>query len=395
MIGCIGTKSEGKSDVCIRDAWVQDGCAQSGKKFFANPIPALSVVIALVLTGCSSVPDSVNPSAWFESDDAVVANSAAASDEGDAETETAPQAPPQGLLADRSNAKYADTIRREVAPTKPLARRTPAPAETQIADTKPVPVQTQTVPAATQPQAAPAPAPAPAQLTPVQPAPAQPAQPLGPDARAPVDRTQPVARDLGPAQPPASVNMVPPPPADIPATIADPLRRPKLVQSQFEKRLSESAQTTVRPNVVDMSNTGGYASRVEEAPIHLIPPSAQRKLAAARPAPQQDGPAATFQVAALDFQAGSATLTSADRTAIADVARLYRETGGMVRVVGIAPSYVNSGTGDLSQASIKRANAVARELARRGVPAAKILVGADPSPGFGDPVGARIYLDVI
>lgn len=384
MIGCIGTKSEGKSDVCMRDVRIKLG------------IPALGLALALGLSGCSSVPDSVNPVTWFESDDAVIANSAAASDqEGEKENaaEAAPTPPPQGLLADRSNAKYADTIRREVAPTKPLARRAPAPAEVQTAET---PARPQAVETVTVPPAAPQAAPAPAQLTPVQPGSAQPAPATSPDARAPVDRTQPVARDLGPAQPPASVDMTPPPQANIPATIADPLRRPRLVQSQFEKRLSESAQTTVRPDVVDMSNAGGAGARGgEEAPIHLIPPSAQRKSAAARPAPQPDGPAATFQVAALDFQAGSANLTQADRTAIAEVARLYRQTGGMVRVVGIAPSYVNAGTRDVSQASIERANAVARELARRGVPATKILVGADPSPAFGEPVGARIYLDVI
>jgi len=45
-------------------------------------------------------------------------------------------------------------------------------------------------------------------------------------------------------------------------------------------------------------------------------------------------------------------------------------------------------------ASMQRANAVARELTKRGVPAGKIMVGADPAAGLGD-VGAQVYLDVI
>lgn len=378
MIGCIGTISEGRSD----------GRFRAGR----GHVSALALILALGLTGCSSIPDSVNPATWFDGNgDSVVAAPTGDAPGGEAE---APKEPARGLIADRSNAKYADTIRREVAPTKPLARRAPVAGETQTA----------TVPAAAAPAAAPQAAPAPAAPAPAVPAPAAipaPAQP-GPDARAPAAAPQiadaprlqqQTARDTGPAAPPADIDMIAPARPDIPATIADPTRRPKLVQSQYERRLAESAQTIVRPDVVDMPRT----ARGEEAPIHLIPPSSQRKTAAAKgmAAPQPELPGATFQVAALDFQAGSSKLTNADRAAIADVAKLYRQTGGIVRVVGIAPSYVNAGTSDLSEASIQRANAVAGELARRGVPASKIMVGADPSPVPGEPVGARIYLDVI
>ncbi|MEW5727663.1 MAG: hypothetical protein AB1918_07550, partial [Pseudomonadota bacterium] len=141
-----------------------------------------------------------------------------------------------------------------------------------------------------------------------------------------------------------------------------------------------------------------------EEPIHLVPPTKARKgrggKGLAAPEPATSGPAATFQVASLDFQNSSAKLTRADLVNLAEVARLYRQTGGVVRVVGIAPAPGLSAD-PVAQvmggfdASMDRAKAVAKELTRRGVPAHKIMVGADPTPGLRGDVGAKVYLDVI
>lgn len=329
-----------------------------------------------MLAGCSSVPDYVNPTTWFGSKDAEVATPVPAKG-GDAKgTDTTVNTADtrkdlaKGLPADKGNSKYAEPVRREVAPTKPLARRTPAPTDTQVA--------------AAAPEAKVPPKPA---VTTQELPPAQVAQ----------------ARDEGPNAPPASVNMTPPAAPDIPETV--PVRgRPRPLQEQFQRRLAESAQQTVTPGMVTMPQPASYASgygygRGEEEPIHLVPPSGKRAhkgggKGMAAPAPE---PSASFQVASLDFRAGSHDLTAADRTSIAEVARLYRQTGGVVRVVGHAPAY---GAGSIDQmmdgleASMRRANAVARELTKRGVPAGKIMVGADPAAAVGD-AGAQVYIDVI
>ncbi len=198
------------------------------------------------------------------------------------------------------------------------------------------------------------------------------------------------------------VDMTPPARPDIPETVPVPGQRMKPVQVHYQKRLAESASTIVRPDVVAMP---GQAARAEE-PIHLIPPTKQSaKSRGSRgldvPQPQlAASPAATFQVAAVDFQAASAKLTRTDMANIAEVARLYRQTGGVVRVVGIAPGPGFSGDAVAQvmggfDASMDRAKAVAKELTRRGVPAHKIMIGADPTPALRGGAGAKVYLDVI
>lgn len=338
-------------------------------------LTAVRVLFAVgMLSGCSSVPDAVNPVEWYKGAERMIA--------GDDETPVAEPVPAkgqaevvsdsktgadsrddltEGLPADRTNSKYAEPVRREVTPTKQLARRTPPPAGTQVASAEGVP-----------------------------PKPAVTAQAL-----------PGTARDDGPNAPPDSVNMTPPAPADIPETV--PARGGRQLQAQFQRRLAESAQQSLSPNMV--ASYGG-SPRYEEEPIHLVPPSSTRNrvkgggkgMAAPEPVVQ---PAASFQVASLDFNAGSANLTSADRASIAEVARVYRQTGGVVRVVGHAPAPLFGGD-DVQQmmgsldAAMKRADAVARELTKRGVPARKIMVGADPSAaGMVSDVGAQVYIDVI
>lgn len=343
-----------------------------------------------MLAGCSSVPDYVNPTTWFGSKEADVATPVPAKGSDTAvNTADTRKDLAKGLPADKGNSKYAEPVRREVAPTKPLARRTPAPTDTQVAAAAPE-AKVPPKPAVTTQELPPAPV-------------AQVAQ-ADTNRLSPDNRTA-QARDEGPNAPPANVNMTPPAAPDIPETV--PVRgRARPLQEQFQRRLAESAQQTVTPGMVTMPQPASYASasgtgygRAEEEPIHLVPPSGKRVhkgggKGLAAPAPE---PSASFQVASLDFRAGSHDLTAADRTSIAEVARLYRQTGGVVRVVGHAPAY---GAGSIDQmmdgleASMKRANAVARELTKRGVPAGKIMVGADPAAVVGD-VGAQVYIDVI
>ncbi|MBC7953773.1 MAG: OmpA family protein, partial [Rhodospirillaceae bacterium] len=218
------------------------------------------------------------------------------------------------------------------------------------------------------------------------------------------DRRAASVREGGPDAPPSGMNMAPPAPADIPENVAMPARgKIKPLQEQFQRRLAESAQQTVRPGMVDMPHPI-LARGGEDEPIHLVPPSSRRTvkgggkgLAAPAPAPE---PAASFQMASVDFRSGSADLTAADRASIAEVARVYKQTGGVIRVVGHAPTPV-FGSDAVQQmmggldASMKRANAVARELSKRGVPGSKIMVGADPSVAAMGETGAQVFLDVI
>lgn len=341
-----------------------------------------------LLSGCSSVPDAVNPVAWFSSkDEPALATPVPAKGADTTKTADTRKDLAKGLPADKGNSKYAEPVRREVAPTKPLARRAPAPTDTQVA-------------AAPEGTVPPKPTVVAQELPPAQVAQATSANRLSPDQRTAQ------ARDEGPNAPPASVNMTPPPAADIPETVPVRGRGPRPLQDQFQRRLAESAQQTVSPGMVSMpqpSLASGYGApaygRGEEEPIHLVPPGSKRAVKGggkgmAAPAPE---PAASFQVASLDFRANSSDLTAADRTSIAEVARLYRQTGGVVRVVGHAPAYGAASVDQMMdglESSMKRANAVARELAKRGVPASKIMVGADPSASVAD-AGAQVYIDVI
>lgn len=372
-----------------------------------------ALLVSSLLAGCSSVPDAINPVEWYKGATDLVLGR----DRADVPASTPPKGeyPDVGktpadtrkdiakaLPADRSNAKYAEPVRREGAPTKPLARRAPAAADTQVAAAPQAAIPAK--PAVTKQELALAPTPAaPAQVAAAQPAPAGRTVTVDSPRLSP-DRRAPTVRDEGPSAPPASIAMNPPARADIPETVAVPTKgKVKPVQEQFQRRLAESAQQTVYPGMVEMPQPA-LARTAEEEPIHLVPPSSRRAakgggkgLAAPAPEPM---PAASFQVASVDFRSGSADLTSTDRQSIAEVARLYKQTGGIVRIVGYAPAPA-FGQADAVQkmmggldASMKRANAVAHELAKRGVPASKIMVGADPSAAMGD-AGAQVYLDVV
>lgn len=378
------------------------GCRRNARSMLAL---SQAVLVAGLLSACSSVPDAVNPVEWYKGASDLVT--------GRERPEVASPVPPkgefpdvnripdktadqrkdlaEGLVADRGNANYAEPVRREVTPTRPLARRTPAPAETQVAKApqpavppKPV-VQTAELPAPpAQQDSTPSNSTEPSRLSP--------------------DRPAPTARgDLTPDAP--VLAMQPPPRPDIPETVPMPGKgRPKPLQAQYERRLAESAQQVVRPGIVEVpQRSPALAGAGGDAPIHLIAPGSAKKrrsgggkgMAAPLPAPS---PAASFQVASVDFSSG-AKLTAADRAAIADVARLYRQTGGIVRVLGHAPAQSFSSNDAVAQvmggldASIRHANAVARELSRRGVPSAKILVGADPAAAAS--AGAQVYIDVM
>ena len=105
----------------------------------------------------------------------------------------------------------------------------------------------------------------------------------------------------------------------------------------------------------------------------LRPSTGTETSAAARETPQFRLPAsAANQSVVVHFANGSSRLSANDRADVAKIAKLVREKGARVRVVG----HASRRTRDMDpvrhmlvnfEMSVKRANAVAAELARRGV----------------------------
>ena len=86
-------------------------------------------------------------------------------------------------------------------------------------------------------------------------------------------------------------------------------------------------------------------------------------------------------VGVVRFKAGSASLSSRERRGLRRIAQAYRKRGGAIRVEGHASSRTRNM--DLVQhrmvnfnVSLDRANSVARELVRQGVPEQAVFVGA-------------------
>jgi len=96
----------------------------------------------------------------------------------------------------------------------------------------------------------------------------------------------------------------------------------------------------------------------------------------------------TVQVATIYFGDGSAALSNLDRQVVRQVAAVARRTGGIVRIIG--HSSVGAATADSRshdgnyKVSLKRAEAVATELRRRGVSGdqVKVIARGDSEPVY-------------
>ncbi len=307
----------------------------------------LAICLApLLMAGCSSVPTELNPVHWFDwaMDDGADDEDSVA----DAVTTGGTNAPrpSNGLVGDGANAGYAAPIRRDVAETKPLVKRTNDATAQAIAA-----ASVKSSPAA------------------------------------------PVASGV-PAQAPS---MVPPAKPDVPAVVVSSGNAS--LEDHYRQRLQESAVSSV---AATQSMTAAYAGGGSGLPpLHLNPPKSMAVTGGG-------ASGSSFQVAALNFRQGSSELSPSDQESLREVVRLFKKNGGMVRILGLGigdfggvsyqPAIVISSQTTKSgpATSIGRAEAIARELTRQGVPGSKILVGAvapgtPPSP---DGAAARIYLDL-
>ena len=370
----------------------------------------------LMLAGCSSTPDWANPVEWYRgAKDAVVGSdkdeSASGTESGKttksgARTGTAsseksapgkdkafpnlasvperPQGPTEeekdrmakSLAADRANARYSDeTIRRQTesaaASSATATASSAAPVPPSLSSTA-----TPSAPARSSPQVARAPLPAPAAVPP--PVPAAVSQPPLPGAIPPVAPLPPIA-----SQPPR----FDPPPAS-----------PQMANdSQFVRSLVSRPTPSTR-SIARIGNPsfGAPPADIAAALGAGSPPAATMQgtgFAAPFGAPAgtlaSAGAVDGEKIATIKFAVGSASLDPGDRQQVVQVAQVYRQRGGAIRIEG----HASSRTKDMQpvqhqlvnfNVSLNRANAVASELIRQGVPAEAVFVAAmsDSQPIF-------------
>jgi len=345
-------------------------------------VGAAIAAVALPLGGCSHVPDAVNPVAWYR--DATGTAKADAQDTNQRNQQnleagskqpypnlaTVPNAPTsatstidrdklvQGLVADRTNAKYsndqlqAGSQLASIAPPPP-ARPNP-PAATATAAQHP--------PSNTAAPAAPAAAPTAA------------SPPLRQTTSGRGQEAPPAESTLtGPTIPNVPQGQVPPPPPT-PAQVA----------------------RTTPPAAPSIPSATPPAPPV--AP-HLTPPAGVR--AGGQPALAMHTPAKaqnpiSVSVGDVAFAQGSSDLAETQRSALAEIAGLYKQTGGEIRIVGhsepgAANDAIRQRIAGLDLA-LDRANAVAQALAKLGVPARDIRVEAAPANAQEQP-RAEVFME--
>jgi outer membrane protein OmpA-like peptidoglycan-associated protein len=341
---------------------------------------ALALLCAgLPLAGCTHVPDAVNPVAWYrdatgssknDSQDDTGRNQknlAAGGDQDFPNLGEVPDSPnratsgidreklQESLVADREHAKYSNEQLQAgagapgTAPSAAVtAEAVPQPAPGTVAAPAPATTTTTTTIAASPPK----------QQAAVSPS-ANPDSSVGASARSRAAATAPAESSL---QNPAA-HAVPqgeiPPPAPAPSNLAP--RPVPLTPMQ------------ARPN---------------GEPV-LTPPSATAartsQPALAMRTPHGTTSAISVSVGDITFATGSAALSAAHRGPLSEIAGLYKQAGGKVRVVGHAERGSDGDAASQQVAgldlALDRANAVAQALADLGVPANEISVEAAPTRG--------------
>jgi outer membrane protein OmpA-like peptidoglycan-associated protein len=250
----------------------------------------------------------------------------------------------EGLVADREQAQYTDQGgRREPLTVRPLTETASTPQDVAQMSAPPVPAAARVDPVTRMDT------------------PATPTAPVPP-------RTTALAERLGAAPPP-------PPPADGQSPNAPPMA---LRGSSSAPTMSGAPPRPLLPAVDE------YGSDTV-----VIDGRGVRGGQAVLGNPQiASGPRAVFdpgnssvssEVAVITFAPGAATLAASAKAELANIAALRAQVDGAIRIVG---------KGDNASA---RANAVARELRRLGVPAQRVFAGGADGAEPGNE--ADIFLD--
>tara|TARA_R110000787_G_scaffold86057_14_gene183479 strand:- start:16948 stop:18048 length:1101 start_codon:yes stop_codon:yes gene_type:complete len=299
------------------------------------------------LTACSSVPDAVNPVEWYKGtteffsgdeetktaedekpalpgEDGEYPNLASVPDKPSVSSEEQRKKLSQGLVADNENARYTEN---------PAASRD-APRRA---------------------------------LNPIPPKPVAAAEPTAPAPPAAI-----------PAPPAPSA----PPAAAIPAPPAPRLQAP-LAQGNFQQNQQFAGQAfdtaSGQGTLVISSNSVGYGS----APTLNMAPSAAGNIpAGTQPlaAYVPSGAGQSVHLATIQFNNGSANLSSRDRQILSQVAQIAAARGGTLRVVGHASRRTQdmdpSRHSDVNaRISAARASSVAQAIVAMGVAPQRLYVG--------------------
>ena len=155
------------------------------------------------------------------------------------------------------------------------------------------------------------------------------------------------------------------------------------VMDYYQQRLAESAQQ--QTNAIPRSEfTGAPLGQPVAGPAPtLIPPLGYPQTQQmANLAPM--APSGSLPLARVGFTTGSVKLSAADIGTLREVARVQRQHGGRVRVVGASADESPSRDPvrqmiDNLDLALKRANAVSGELTRLGVPARNLVVETAPA----------------
>lgn len=104
-------------------------------------------------------------------------------------------------------------------------------------------------------------------------------------------------------------------------------------------------------------------------------------------APHGRAPSMTLQAAEIAFAGDGSALSAEDNQHLVEVAKLQKQGGGSLRIIGYARrAYGADAARDQLQSfgvALDRANAVAQALAKLGVPANRITVQAEPEDAMG------------
>ena len=362
--------------------------------FFSRKL-LVTVALSVMLTGCSSVPDAINPVEWYKSardaisgdDEKKKKDPEKSSDKSvPGENEPFPKlssVPPkptatvaeerkriaEGLVADREEArKYSgDVIRRQgdsanplPAPPPPAVNLQPAPAPQpkapvviRAAPPKPKPV------VKAMPKVAPKPAPKPEPVTSLR---SQTQSSVSPKLR---------------VAPPSAMLKIPNVNPNSPQLAAIPG-----VGSDFNQ------SATV---VVSGSGVQTFGGRAQARQVRSRAPAGNVNVAGVRSLGDFDpnGLQGSYQVATIMFDNGSSQVKSRARRVLRQVLAQHKQVGGTLRVVGHASSRTKTNDPIRHkmanfEVSTARAERVANALVKMGVKANKLFVGSvsDSEPRY-------------
>jgi outer membrane protein OmpA-like peptidoglycan-associated protein len=343
---------------------------------------------AAILGACSSVPDAANPVEWYKSAENLVRSSdlpaAQKVKRVDAEGKEVKGAPVvSGLAADHSRAKYADEpVKRDtgaggVPPIASQSAPQPASATKEAAKAKVAPAQPTAVAAAP----VPVPPPAPTYARPVLPQTLTGAPPGDPIEEVFRKRLAESAAATGQVTPITPRSAAPAPMMAQPMAMAQPQYAPPPAP------MSASGRPQPFTPILSPAEQPGYV-----APLNLQSPGGAPSRVASVPqlgSSGSMGAAPGFLSSTVYFGSGSTKISASDRQKLSRSIDAARDRDGFLRVVGHASS--SGGHGDQVglmmanfQIAMDRANSVARELVKMGVPADRIRIDAntDAAPGM-------------